>query len=199
MSSNGGTPRAKAAKRQGRRVRALGDAFHRTVKWALRGVDEAQFAACFPSLPYYYVPVLFKAYREALHQARANSEAEFDACLEESRLADKLQDLEVMCEEQGVGDGGEAAAGGGAGAAPAPDDVLRALRHRALLRENEELAAQLEAQRQRLAELDAQLATLRQAAGAQREALARPVEALARVHEAGRLWSNRAAEAVPAC
>lgn len=61
-AGGGGTPRT--VKRQGRRVRALGDAFHRTIKWALRGLDEEAFARAFPSLPYYYIPVLHRAYQQ---------------------------------------------------------------------------------------------------------------------------------------
>lgn len=232
----GGTPRT--VKRQGRRMRALGDAFHRTIKWALQGVDEATFASAFPSLPYYYIPVLFKAYREvrerednlsslicrrlavpaaaaelwiesscslhttsqALHHARINIEAEFDACLEESRLPDRLQDLEVLCEEQGMlADGqGTAAAGSIVVSTSAPEAVFRALRHKAIKAENERLQAALEAEQAKLAELDARLAALGSEAEAAAEAVQRPVEVLARVHEASRQWCNRV-EIAPAC
>ena len=41
---------AEAPRRHGRRLRALGDAFHRTVKYALRPVDHEAFAELFPGL-----------------------------------------------------------------------------------------------------------------------------------------------------
>lgn len=154
------------------------------------------------------MPATHRPPPQVLHQARVNVEAEFDLCVEESRLADKLQDLEVMCEEQGVhddgrgreqcgeeGGGGEAGSGGQqppqAAAAAAPAHVLRQLQHQALQQENEVLRGQLEAEQERLRGLDQQLAALRAQAAAQQEALAKPGEVLQRVHEASRLWSNR--------
>lgn len=42
---------------------------------------------------------------QALHHTRVNIEADFGELCEEHELRDKLNTLEVMCEEQGIGDG----------------------------------------------------------------------------------------------
>lgn len=51
--------------RHGRRLRALGDAFHRTVKYALRPLDWEQFAAQFPGLAEPLVADLYSGYKQA--------------------------------------------------------------------------------------------------------------------------------------
>ncbi len=57
---------AKApSRRHGRRLRALGDAFHRTVKYALRPVDQEAFAQLFPTLRDGLVASLYEAFKQA--------------------------------------------------------------------------------------------------------------------------------------
>lgn len=51
-------------RRHGRRLRALGDACHRTVKYALRPLDYEQFAAQFPTLGEAVVSGLYDAYKQ---------------------------------------------------------------------------------------------------------------------------------------
>lgn len=53
------------ARRPGRRLRALGDAFHRTVKYALRPVDQEAFAQLFPTLRDGLVDSLYQAFKQA--------------------------------------------------------------------------------------------------------------------------------------
>ena len=49
----------------GRRLRALGDAFHRTVKYALRAPDAEQFGEALPGVREALVRDLFSAYKQA--------------------------------------------------------------------------------------------------------------------------------------
>ena len=51
-------------RRQGRRLRAMEDAFHRTVKYALRGASLEEFAGYFPTLSPQLVEVIYDAYRQ---------------------------------------------------------------------------------------------------------------------------------------
>ena len=55
---------AEAPRRHGRRLRALGDAFHRTVKYALRPVDHEAFAELFPGLREALVASLYAAFKQ---------------------------------------------------------------------------------------------------------------------------------------
>ena len=47
---------------------------------------------------------------QALHHTRVNIEADFGELCEEHELREKLHNLEVMCEEQGIADGDAAEA-----------------------------------------------------------------------------------------
>lgn len=49
---------------QGRRLRAMEEAFHRTVKYALRGASLEEFAGYFPTLSPQLVGVIYDAYRQ---------------------------------------------------------------------------------------------------------------------------------------
>lgn len=132
-----GEGKQRERKRHGRRLRALEDAFHRTVKYALRPVDYEQFQEQFPAFKDPLVQDLYSGYKQvrppaapaaapatrhcrccsrvaalfghqqlqALHHTRVNIEADFGELCEEHELRDKLNTLEVMCEEQGIGDG----------------------------------------------------------------------------------------------
>ncbi|GAB4821157.1 hypothetical protein N2152v2_008203 [Parachlorella kessleri] len=90
---------------QGRRLRALNDAFHRTTKYALRPVELEEFAAYFPGLAPEVIEVVYDAYQQALHRGRVLAETDFQQICEENALRDKLYALEQLCEEQGIGDG----------------------------------------------------------------------------------------------
>lgn len=59
-----------AHRTEGRRLRALGDAFHRTVKYALRGIDREAFGELFPGMRTNLVDVLYEGYRQASLSAR---------------------------------------------------------------------------------------------------------------------------------
>ena len=59
---------------QGRRLRALSDAFHKTSKYALRPLEPAEFEAFFPGLPVEFVEVAYDAYRQ-VRPARAGGQA----------------------------------------------------------------------------------------------------------------------------
>lgn len=52
---------------QGRRLRALSDAFHKTAKFALRPADAHSFAACFEGLDSEYIEVAYDAYLQVIH------------------------------------------------------------------------------------------------------------------------------------
>lgn len=56
--------RQPQSKRPGRRLRALEDALHRTVKFALRGSQVDEFMAYFPAIPDEVVDVVYDAYRQ---------------------------------------------------------------------------------------------------------------------------------------
>lgn len=60
----------KDRKRDGRRLRALEDAFHRTVKYALRPLDYEQFQDQFPVFDEVLVQDLYSGYRQASPAAR---------------------------------------------------------------------------------------------------------------------------------
>lgn len=64
-----------APRRHGRRLRALGDAFHRTVKYALRPVDQEAFAQQFPTLRDALVENLYQAFKQARSRASAAAAA----------------------------------------------------------------------------------------------------------------------------
>jgi len=121
-------------------MRKLQNAFHVTVKYALRGVPAEEFEAFFPekslapevleavydaycqvgihtnaanealcSAHHLHIPAQFTLCHspalQVLHQARIFIDREFDEICVEKNMADKLQSLEVMCAEQGFGDG----------------------------------------------------------------------------------------------
>jgi hypothetical protein len=56
--------RERNERRQGRRLRAMEGAFHRTVKYALRGASLEEFAGYFPTLSPQLVEVIYDAYRQ---------------------------------------------------------------------------------------------------------------------------------------
>lgn len=93
------------AEKEGRRLRALRECFHRALKLALECPAWEEFAACFTDLPEHYTIALFDLYQQVLHLTRANSEAEFEDICEEAQVWTKLHDLEQLCQEQGLLDG----------------------------------------------------------------------------------------------
>ncbi len=54
----------REARRHGRRLRALHDAFHRTVKYALRPMEPEHFAEHFPGLGENIVLDLYSGYKQ---------------------------------------------------------------------------------------------------------------------------------------
>lgn len=60
------TASKQCAPRQGRRVSALADAYGRTIKHALRGADEEQFAECFPNIQPELLEILWQGYRQVI-------------------------------------------------------------------------------------------------------------------------------------
>jgi hypothetical protein len=77
---------------------------------------------------------------QTLHQARLFIDRDFEELCEEAQLGDKLQALETLCAEQGLGEG---AAGAGAPAGPPPSRAARAAALHARRDEAAHLAAVL--------------------------------------------------------
>ncbi|PSC74379.1 Embryo defective isoform 1 [Micractinium conductrix] len=189
--------------RHGRRLRALGDAFHRTVKYALRPLDWEQFAAQFPGLAEPLVADLYSGYKQlsfsvpalqALHHTRVSIETDFEELCEELGLRDKLATLETLCEEQGIADGD--AADATRQPALGPTNAIRLGLLRAKQAEVESLRSVLAQCEERNAALQGQLASRR---GEARELLAKaqPIAAqLDAVHASSKAWANRVVEPV---
>ncbi|KAL4858237.1 hypothetical protein ACK3TF_001720 [Chlorella vulgaris] len=177
--------------RHGRRLRALEDAFHRTVKYALRPQDYDQFQEQFPVFHDALVQDLHSGYQQALHHTRVNIEADFGELCEEHGLRDKLNTLEVMCEEQGIGDGD--AAEGARQPALGPTNAIRL----SLLRAKQQ---ELECLRDVLADVQAKNAALqgqmaeRQQQAQELIAKAQPIGTqLDTMHLSSKAWANRVA------
>ncbi|PRW57900.1 kinetochore Nnf1 [Chlorella sorokiniana] len=189
-----------AARRHGRRLRALGDAFHRTVKYALRPVDLEAFAQLFPTLRDGLVESLYEAFKQVVHQMRVFAEAEYEEAAEEHGLRDKLVALEELCEAQGVADGDSSAAApdGGSTRQPGlgPTNAIRLSLLRAKQAEAEQLRrvlAEVQAANEQLA---AQREERRRAAQdllAKSQPLAAQLEP---VHVSSKAWANRVVEPV---
>lgn len=92
---------------RGRRLRLLADSHHEALRYALRPANDAEFEAAFPGAPRALLECIFDGYRQALHGARVNAEAEFESICDEFRLADHLADLERRCEELGIQGAGD--------------------------------------------------------------------------------------------
>ncbi len=107
--------RPKRTRVQGQRSKKLTNAFHSTVKYALRALPLDEFITYIPPglLSKEVLEAAFEAYCQTLHQARVFIDKEFEEICAESLIGDKLQTIDVMCAEQGYdGNNGE---GGGAG------------------------------------------------------------------------------------
>lgn len=181
-------------RRHGRRLRALHDAFHRTVKYALRPMDPERFAEHFPGIGGDLTKDLYAGYKQALHHTRVNIEADFDELCEEHELRDKLATLEALCEEQGIADGDAAEAA--RQPALGPTRAIRLGLLRAKQAELESLQAVLAQCEARNAELAATLADRRRAAQ-ELAAKAQPVaEQLATAHVSSKAWINRVVDPV---
>lgn len=184
----------EARRQHGRRLRALEDAFHRTVKYALRSLDYEQFAEQFPGLSEHLVADLFRGYKQALHHTRVNIEADFGELCEEHGLRDKLATLETLCEEQGIADGDAAEAA--RQPALGPTHAIRLGMLRAKQAEVESLRAVLGQCQARTAELEGALGE-RRAAAQELAAKAQPIAAqLEAVHVSSKAWANRVVEPV---
>ncbi|KFM27290.1 hypothetical protein F751_4560 [Auxenochlorella protothecoides] len=153
------TASKQCAPRQGRRVSALADAYGRTIKHALRGADEEQFAECFPNIQPELLEILWQGYRQVLHGSRVHIESDFDAICEETALTDKLHQLEELCEAQGVSDDPHARqAAGSLSGEDRPTRAVRAALHAARRAEAEQLESILARAAARREALEAQLA-----------------------------------------
>ncbi|EFN55687.1 hypothetical protein CHLNCDRAFT_57859 [Chlorella variabilis] len=189
-----GEGKQRERKRHGRRLRALEDAFHRTVKYALRPVDYEQFQEQFPAFKDPLVQDLYSGYKQALHHTRVNIEADFGELCEEHELRDKLNTLEVMCEEQGIGDGD--AAEGARQPALGPTNAIRLSLLRAKQQELESLRGVLAEVEAHNARLQGQMAERRRQA---QELIAKtqPIAAqLDVMHLSSKAWANRVVEPV---
>ncbi|KAL4436810.1 hypothetical protein ABPG75_003949 [Micractinium tetrahymenae] len=184
----------REARRHGRRLRALHDAFHRTVKYALRPMDPDQFAEHFPGMADELLADLYSGYKQALHHTRVNIEADFGELCEEHELRDKLATLEALCEEQGIADGDAAEAA--RQPTLGPTRAIRLGLLRAKQAEVESLRAVLAQCEARNAELAGELAEKRRAAQ-ELAAKAQPiVEQLEAAHVSSKAWTNRVVEPV---
>lgn len=184
----------REARRHGRRLRALHDAFHRTVKYALRPMDWAQFGEHFPGILEDLVADLYSAYKQALHHTRVNVEADFGELCEEHELRDKLTTLEALCEEQGIADGDAAEAA--RRPVLGPTRAIRVGLLRAKQAEAKCLRAVLAQCEARNVELAGALADRRREAQ-ELAAKAQPIaEQLAAAHVSSKAWTNRVVEPV---
>ena len=127
----------KRTRVQGQRSKKLTNAFHSTVKYALRALPLDEFTTYIPPgmLSKEVLEAAFEAYCQTLHQARVFIDKEFEEICAESLIGDKLQTIDVMCAEQGYdghhgnhGSHGEGGAGGvhGMGSAQAGPKLARA-------------------------------------------------------------------------
>ncbi|KAL4432592.1 hypothetical protein ABPG77_000529 [Micractinium sp. CCAP 211/92] len=184
----------REARRHGRRLRALHDAFHRTVKYALRPMEPEHFAEHFLGLGENIVLDLYSGYKQVLHHTRVNIEADFGELCEEHELRDKLATLEALCEEQGIADGDAAEAA--RQPALGPTRAIRVGLLRAKQAEVESLRAVLAQCEARNAELAGALADRRRAAQ-ELAAKAQPIaEQLEAAHVSSKAWTNRVVEPV---
>ena len=110
-------PYSKRTRVQGQRSKKLENAFHSTVKYALRALPMDEFSTYIPPgvLSKEVMEAAFEAYCQTLHQARVFIDREFEEICEESQIGDKLQTIDVMCAEQGY-DGNTGTGDGGADA-----------------------------------------------------------------------------------
>ncbi|KAL3142518.1 hypothetical protein ABBQ38_002840 [Trebouxia sp. C0009 RCD-2024] len=179
----------RAPEKEGRRLRALRACFHRALRLALDCPKWEDFAASFAELPEQYTMALYDLYQQVLHLTRANSEAEFEDICEEAQLWTKLQDLEQLCQEQGLNEGEVQAEGMQGRITPA--EAAQIHRMQAKQEEKAELEAILEQMQQEQAELEARLQQKQLQVVTAAEQY-RPVMAnLEKVHHASKLWAAR--------
>ena len=90
-------------------MRKLKDAFHVSIKYALRGLTPDEFILHFPngSLKQEDLEALYDGYISTLHQARVFIDRDFDTLCQETSIEEKLLNLDVMCVEQGIVDGSD--------------------------------------------------------------------------------------------
>lgn len=91
-------------KGQGQRMRKLKDAFHVSIKYSLRGLPPEEFSLHFRdgTLTNPQLEGLYEGYMCGLHQARVFIDREFDVLCQENNIDEKLQNLDIMCVEQGI-------------------------------------------------------------------------------------------------
>ncbi|KAA6426727.1 MAG: hypothetical protein FRX49_03052 [Trebouxia sp. A1-2] len=131
--------------KEGRRLRALRECFHRALKLALECPAWEEFAACFTDLPEHYTVALFDLYQQA----------EFEDICEEAQIWTKLHDLEQLCQEQGLLDGCDNSTRPTNRIAPAA--AAQTYRVQAKQQEKLELEGILEQMQEQRAELEASL------------------------------------------
>ncbi|KAI8105021.1 hypothetical protein M9435_000194 [Picochlorum sp. BPE23] len=137
----------------GQRSRKLEQAFHSTVKYALRGSPMDEFETYFPegSVSSETLKAVYDAYVQCLHQARVFIDGEFEEICQDANVADVLQTIDVLCAEQGFDGTRDASACALQGPLVARAATLKAKKQalerlRALKHETEGRNAQLEDQ-----------------------------------------------------
>lgn len=75
----------RSERTQGRRLRALADAYHRTIKFGLRGVSLQEFASAFPGEPERLLEVVYDAYKQVGSSVHPNVAATGELAAQERR------------------------------------------------------------------------------------------------------------------